>query len=72
MPNLWPNKKDVHVLSDFIGGDSRVNLCSLDVCVAEHFADRLDGNTSSQCHGCCEGVAGEVEGQVLFDATDVG
>lgn len=28
--------KDVHVLSDFIGGDSRVDLCCLDVCVAEH------------------------------------
>lgn len=28
--------KDVHILSDFIGGDSRVDLCCLDVCVAEH------------------------------------
>lgn len=28
--------KDVHILSDFIGGNSRVDLCGLDICVAEH------------------------------------
>lgn len=28
--------KDVHVLSDFVGGNSRVDLCSLDICVSEH------------------------------------
>lgn len=53
--------KDVHIFPNFIGGDSRVNLCGLDVCVAEHLADRLDWHTSSQCHGCRKGVAGKVE-----------
>ena len=28
--------KDVHILSDFIGGNSRVDLCGLDICVSEH------------------------------------
>ncbi len=28
--------KDVHILSDFVGGNSRVDLCSLDICVSEH------------------------------------
>ena len=28
--------KNIHILSDFIGCDSRVDLCCLDVCVAEH------------------------------------
>lgn len=28
--------KNVHILSDFVGGNSRVDLCSLDICVSEH------------------------------------
>lgn len=28
--------KNIHILSDFVGGNSRVDLCSLDICVSEH------------------------------------
>ena len=28
--------KNIHILSDFVGGNSRVDLCGLDICVAEH------------------------------------
>ena len=48
--------EDFHVLTDFISGYSRINLCSLDVCVAEHLADRLDGHTASEGHGGGESV----------------
>ncbi len=57
--------KDVHVLTDLIGCDSRVNLRSLNVCVAEHLADRLDGHTTSEGHRCGEGMPGEVESDRL-------
>ena len=28
--------KNVHILSDFVGGNPRVDLCGLDICVSEH------------------------------------
>lgn len=28
--------KNVHILSDFVGGNSCVDLCGLDICVSEH------------------------------------
>lgn len=28
--------KNVHILSDLVGGNSRVDLCGLDICVSEH------------------------------------
>ncbi len=28
--------KNVHILSDFVGGNSRVDLCGLDIGVSEH------------------------------------
>ena len=28
--------KNVHILSDFVSGNPRVDLCGLDICVSEH------------------------------------
>ncbi len=64
--------KDVHILSDFIGGDSRVNLSCLNVCVAEHLADRLDWHTTPECHRCGKGVPGEVESNRLRKEKRIG
>ena len=64
--------KDFHVLSDFIGGYPCIDLGGLDIGMTEHLRYRLDRYPFTKCHGGGEGVAGEVERQVLFDATDVG
>ena len=66
------SRKDVHILSDFIGGYSRVNLSCLNVCMTEHLRYRLDRYPFAKCHGGGEGVAGEVERQVLFYASYIG
>ena len=64
--------EDFHVLSDFIGGYPCIDLGGLDIGMTEHLRYRLDWYPFAKCHGGGEGVAGEVERQVLFDATDVG
>ena len=64
--------KNIHILSDFVGGNSRVDLCGLDICVSEHLWYRLDGHSTAEGHGSGEGMSGQMEGQVLLDAADVG
>ena len=64
--------EDFHVLTDFIGGYPCIDLGGLDIGMTEHLRDRLDWYPFTKCHGGSEGVAGEVERQVLLDATDVG
>ncbi len=62
----------IHVVADFLVGDTGVDLCCLDICVAEHLAHRFDGYTLAECHSGCEGVARQMEREVLLDAADVG
>ena len=47
--------------------DSCVELCGLDVRVAEHLRDALDGDTVFEGDGRCEGVPGAVEGNLLVN-----
>ena len=42
-----------------------VDLCGVDVAVAEHPLNHLDGDATAEAHGCCKGVPGAVGGQVL-------
>lgn len=62
----------VHILADFIVGNSCVDLCGLHIGVAEHLAHGLDGHSLAERHGRGEGVAREVEREVLLDAADFG
>ena len=51
----------VHILADFIVGNSCVDLRCLHVGVAEHLAHGLDGYSLAERHGRGEGVSREVE-----------
>lgn len=51
----------VHVLADFIVGDSCVDLRCLHVGVAEHLAHSLDGHSLAERHGRGEGMASCME-----------
>lgn len=62
----------VHVLADFIVGNSCVDLRGLHIGVAEHLAYGLDGHSLAERHGSGEGVPREVEREVLLDAADFG
>lgn len=62
----------VHVLADFIVGDSCVDLRCLHVGVAEHLAHSLDGHSLAERHGRGEGMACEMKSEVLLDAADFG
>ena len=64
--------KNIHILSDFVGGNSRVDLCGLDICVAEHLAHRLNRHTLSERHRSGESMTREMKRQVFLDAADVG
>ena len=53
--------EDFHVLTDFIGGYSCIDLGGLDIGMTEHLRYRLDRYPFSKCHGDGESVPGEVE-----------
>lgn len=59
-------------MTDFLVGDSGVDLRGLDICMSEYLAHRFDGYTLAECHRRCEGVPRQMEREVLLDAADVG
>lgn len=64
--------KALHIRPDFLIGDSGVYLSGLNIGMTEHLRYCLDGHTVGESHRCGEGVAGEVERNVLVNAAHGG
>lgn len=67
-----PTFQSIHILAYFTVQHLGIDLGGFQVPVAQHLTDRLDRNAIRERYGSGKSMPGQVKGQVLRDAADVG